>query len=165
MKSGGNTAGRYRRPARGFSSSAHHATARSPDFAPPFCAAGGAVSLDDGAVDHLNAVRRMLCKRQKDTCPKPTSRPPIEEVISCRVGPIPIRQITPRNAGTQHEKDCVEIASYIQRLTSSAARRKVRLDYRPLLVGQVEPHLSSSPVFELESRLIALGNDEFRYRP
>ena len=57
--------GLVRRRARGFWSCGRRASGQSPAFAPPFCAAGRAVRLHGGTVDHHQRRRRIRTADQR----------------------------------------------------------------------------------------------------
>src|SRR5262245_63085693 len=101
------------------------------------------MSAYDVAVDHAPATGRTLGQRAEHRAPPPALGPAIEAVIGRRVRPISLRQVPPRRARAQNEKDAIQNPPIIlprpaTRLLARATRQQ-RLDDRPLPIRQVEP--------------------------
>src|SRR6516165_11310436 len=106
---------------------------------PYVCTAGRAMGFHDRAVDQIKIVVRFRRQRVENPLPDPASRPPVEAIVSRRIGPIPLGQITPRHPRAQHVEYRVHYPSIVHPATLPTARHE-RLQQSPLLVTQIKPH-------------------------
>src|SRR6516165_9370857 len=97
------------------------------------------MGFHDRAVDQIKIVVRFRRQRVESPLPDPASRPPVEAIVSRRVGPILLGQITPRHPRAQHLEYCVHYPSIVHPATLPTARHE-RLQQSPLLVTQIKPH-------------------------
>lgn len=86
--------------------SGRSASARSPDFGPPFCAGGMLMRPDDRGIDDQMFEVGVLDQDLKDARPRPAFGP----AAKAPEGRVPIaelrRQITPGCTGASHPKHC-----------------------------------------------------------
>ena len=97
------------------------------------------MGFHDRAVDQIKIVARFRRQRVENSLPDPASRPPVEAIVSRRIGPIPLGQITPRHPRAQHVEYRVHYPSIVHPATLPTARHE-RLQQSPLLVTQIKPH-------------------------
>src|SRR5690349_13964895 len=91
------------------------------------------------AVDEMKTVARFRCQRVENLLPDPASRPPVEAVVSRRVGSIALRQISPRHPGSQHVKDRVHDLAILGTCALAASGHQW-LQQSPFLLAQIKPH-------------------------
>jgi len=106
---------------------------------------------NDRTVDHLHFAVVCLGDGIHQAIPDAGLSPTVEAIVGGRVRPVPLRQVAPWRACTQHPEDAVENAPIVARLATSTALGQNRLDDAPLEVGQVVAHDPSSDVSQLES--------------
>ena len=148
---------------------------QDPLFESPFCASCTMVSPNDGAVDHLNAVRNRLAlvERGEDQLPQPRQGPAPELTVNREPFAELFRQVTPRRAGARsgafsnrwrsrpHPEDAIQNQPVIPRGTPATAPdcSDECLEKHPLVVRhQVsrQDNLQSQSYLESDSR--PLGN-------
>ena len=74
-------------------------------FLPPFSSARRAVSFPNGAINQIQTVARFRRQLVENAPPDPRARPPVEAIISRRVGAITCWQIPSRHSGAPNVKD------------------------------------------------------------
>src|ERR1700730_1602609 len=93
----------------------------------------------DRAVDEMQTVARFRCQRVENLLPDPASRPPVEAVVSRRVGPVALGEISPRHPGSQHVEDRVHDLAILGARALAASRHQW-LQQSPFLVAQIKSH-------------------------
>lgn len=85
---------------------ARHASARLPEFSPPFSAVCRAVRPDGSRVD-TEIIRKRRLRRQggKDACPEAAMAPSVEAVVNCRRRTVVRRAILPAAPNPQNVND------------------------------------------------------------
>lgn len=81
---------------------------------PPFCAAGGTVGADNGAVDHMQTIFGFLRQPVEYLLPDPALAPAILAVVTGRIRAVSFRQIAPWASSPQNIIDTVQDASVIR---------------------------------------------------
>jgi hypothetical protein len=110
----------------------------------------------DRAVDHLHLTIVSLRHRIHQAIPDAGLSPTIEAIVGRRVWAIPLGQIPPRCTGSQHAEDAVHHPTIILPLWARTTSRQPRFYDCPLRLRQIIAHVSSSPLLELESRLLTM---------
>src|SRR5215831_5123864 len=105
--------------------------------APPSCRRSLLMGTNGSAVDHLDVF--VVCGGDGVHHPIPYTRlpPPHEAVVAGSARAIPLWQITPRRAGSQHPKNAVQHAAIVDARHSARLVGQKRLDHAPFEVGQV----------------------------
>lgn len=100
----------------------------------------------DRTVDHLHLAIVGLDDSIHQAIPDGGFAPPVEPIVGGRVRPIPLRQVAPGGAGTQHPKDAVENTAVLARLAASTVLGKKWFDDAPFEICQVVAHDPSPDV-------------------
>src|SRR5262249_50868263 len=105
--------------------------------APPSCRRSLLMGTNGSAVDHLDVA--VVCGGDGVHHPTPYTRlpPPHEAVVAGSARAVPLWQITPRRAGSQHPKNAVQHAAIVDGGPSGGLVGKKRLDHALFEVGQV----------------------------
>src|SRR5262249_45817450 len=112
---------------------------QSPDFSPPFCAAGRAMRFHNRAIDQVQTVAGFCRQRIENTLPDSSPRPAVEPIVCTRVRAIAFGQIAPRDPGPQYEKYCIYDPPVL-RARALPTLRHQRLENRPFLIAEIESH-------------------------
>jgi hypothetical protein len=96
------------------------------------------VDADDGAVDQMHGLRRMLRQSFENAQPHAALRPAIKAILAGRIKTIPLGQIAQRRAGARNVEDAVQHAAIILPRHPARFVGQQRRGDRPFLVTQVK---------------------------
>ena len=120
----------------------------------PFCAPGGAVSLDVAAID-LTGLRdpAILGERRQDAGPDAPAAPPVPTIIDRRRGAVFGWAVRPTATAPEHVHDARDNPPVIDPPRSGLVLRQVRLDRSPRFIRQPEqrPRHSQKPPLSAET--------------